>query len=172
MVIAEGHLITLIRTTGLVQSYHWLLIGWNWCETIGMISRTAKFFLQLTEASALYLQVASVQSSSVTQSCPVLCDPMDCSTPGFPVHHQLPEFVQTHVHWVSEAIHPSQVLTNHLTQFLYGEGALLAGGLLCCLCASAYCLCRVLLVVSNLKGHGFHNNPMISPEQHDQDHRI
>ena len=36
--------------------------------------------------------------SSVTQACPTLCDPMDCSTPGFPVHHQLPELTQTHVH--------------------------------------------------------------------------
>ena len=164
MVIAEGHLITLIRTTGLVQSYHWLLTGWNWCKTIGIISRTAKFF---SEANAFYPQVASVQFSSVTQSCPILCDPVDCSTPGFPVHHQLPELAQTHVQWVNEAIQPSQVLTNHLTQFLHGEGALLAGGLLCCLCAFAYYLCHVLLVVSNLKGHGFHNNPMIFPEQHD-----
>ena len=40
----------------------------------------------------------SVQFSSVTQSCPTLCDPMDCSTPGFPVHHQLSAFTQTHVH--------------------------------------------------------------------------
>ena len=40
----------------------------------------------------------SVQFSSVTQSCPTLCNPMDCSTPGLPVHHQLPEFTQTHVH--------------------------------------------------------------------------
>ena len=38
--------------------------------------------------------------SSVAQSCPTLCNPMDCSTPGIPVHHQLPEFTQTHVHWV------------------------------------------------------------------------
>ena len=45
--------------------------------------------------------------SSVTQSCPTLCDPMDCGTPGFPVHHQLLELVQTHVHRVSEAIQPS-----------------------------------------------------------------
>ena len=41
---------------------------------------------------------APVQFSSVTQSCPTLCDPMDCSTPGFPIHHQLLELVQTHVH--------------------------------------------------------------------------
>ena len=44
-----------------------------------------------------YMQ-SSVQFSSVTQLCPTLCDPMDCSTPGLPVHHQLPEFTQTHVH--------------------------------------------------------------------------
>ena len=42
--------------------------------------------------------VDSTDFSSVTQSCPTLCDPMDCSTPGLPVHHQLPEFTQTHVH--------------------------------------------------------------------------
>ena len=48
--------------------------------------------------------------SLVTQSCPTLCDPMDCSTPSLPVHHQLPEFTQTHVHWVSDAIQPSYPL--------------------------------------------------------------
>ena len=42
--------------------------------------------------------------SSVAQLCPTLCNPIDHSTPGFPVHHQLPEFTQTHVHWVSDAI--------------------------------------------------------------------
>ena len=46
----------------------------------------------------------------VTQSCSVLCDPMDCSTPVFPVLHYLLEFAQTHVHWVSDAIHPSHPL--------------------------------------------------------------
>ena len=45
--------------------------------------------------------------SSVAQSCPALCDPMNCSTPGLPVHHQLPEFTQTQVHWVGNAIQPS-----------------------------------------------------------------
>ena len=45
-----------------------------------------------------------VQFSSVTQSCLTLCDPMDCRTPGFPVHRQLPELAQTHVHWVGVAI--------------------------------------------------------------------
>ena len=48
--------------------------------------------------------------SSVTQSCPTLCGPMNRSTPGLPVHHQLPEFTQTHVHRVSDAIQPSHPL--------------------------------------------------------------
>ena len=49
----------------------------------------------------------SVQFSSVTQSCPTIWDPVNRSTPGLPVHHQLPEFTQTHVHWVGDAIQPS-----------------------------------------------------------------
>ena len=48
---------------------------------------------------------------SVTESCPTLGDPMDCSTPGFPVIHYLPEFAQTHVHWVDETIQPSHPLS-------------------------------------------------------------
>ena len=48
---------------------------------------------------------------SVAKSCLSLCDPMDCSTPGFPVHHQLPEVARTHVHWVSDAIQPSHPLS-------------------------------------------------------------
>ena len=57
----------------------------------------------------LYCMV-NVQFTSVTQSCPTLCDPIDCSMPGLPVHHQLPEFTQTHVHWVGDAIQPSHPL--------------------------------------------------------------
>ena len=54
----------------------------------------------------------SVQFSSVAQSCPTLCDPMNCSTPGLPIHHQIPEFTQTHVHRVSDAIQPSHPLSS------------------------------------------------------------
>ena len=54
------------------------------------------------------------QFSSVAQLCPTLCDPMDCSTPGLPVHHQLPEFTQPHVHWVSDAIQPPHPLLSPL----------------------------------------------------------
>ena len=51
-----------------------------------------------------------LQFSSVAQLCPTLCDPMDCRMPGFPLHYQLPELVQTHVHWVGDAIQPSHPL--------------------------------------------------------------
>ena len=50
--------------------------------------------------------------SAVAQSCPNLCDLIDCSTPGLPVHHQLPEFTQTHVHWVGDAIPSSHPLSS------------------------------------------------------------
>ena len=52
------------------------------------------------------------QFSSVTQSCPTLCDPMNRSMPGLPVHHQLPESTQTQVHWVGDAIKPSHPLSS------------------------------------------------------------
>ena len=58
--------------------------------------------------------ISSVQFSSVAQSCPTLCDPMNHSTPGLPVHHQLPEFTQTHIHRVSDAIQPSHPLLSLL----------------------------------------------------------
>ena len=57
--------------------------------------------------------IRSVQFSSVAQSCPSLCNPMDCSTPGFPVHVQLPELAQTHVHQVGDAIQSSHPLPSH-----------------------------------------------------------
>ena len=61
----------------------------------------------------IYLNMGPSESlSSVVQSCLTLCDPVDCSTPGFPVHHQLPELAQTHVHWVSDTIQPSHPLSS------------------------------------------------------------
>ena len=58
------------------------------------------------------LTLCYIQFSSVAQSCLTLCDPMNHSTPGLPVHHQLPEFTQTHVHGVSDAIQPSHPLSS------------------------------------------------------------
>ena len=58
------------------------------------------------------LVIVSGTISSVSQLCATLCDPVDCSTPGLPVHHQLPEFAQTHVHWVGDGIQPSHPLSS------------------------------------------------------------
>ena len=60
----------------------------------------------------LIILLASVEFISVAQSCPTLCDPMNHSMPGLPVHHQLPEFTQTHVHRDSDAIQPSHLLSS------------------------------------------------------------
>ena len=79
-----------------------------------------------------WLWLRSVQFSSVAQSCLTFCDPMDCSTPGLPVHHQLLKFTQTHVHWVGDVIQPSHPLSSPSTpafnhshdQGLFKESAL------------------------------------------------
>ena len=63
-----------------------------------------------TEPKPFWIGFQSV--SSVTESCPTLCGPMDCSTPGLPVHHQLSELAQTHVHRVGDAIQPSHPLSS------------------------------------------------------------
>ena len=74
-----------------------------------MLKHFKKSFLNfLFQHSIFSLLFSSVQFSSVAQSCP--SNPMDCSTPGLPVHHQLPELTQTHVHWVGDAIQPSHPL--------------------------------------------------------------
>ena len=72
-----------------------------------------KFALKIGSFFFLFCKViSSVQFSSVVQSCPTLLDPMNCSMPGLPVHHQLPEFTQTHAHRVSVAIQPSHPLSS------------------------------------------------------------
>ena len=60
------------------------------------------------------IRLKSLQAAldQITQSCPTLCDPMNRSTPGLPVHHQLQEFTETHIHQVSDAIQPSQLLSS------------------------------------------------------------
>ena len=60
----------------------------------------------------LLTPLSNIQFSSVAQSCPTVCNPMNRSTPGLPVHHQLPEFTQTHVHWLGDAIQPSHPLSS------------------------------------------------------------
>ena len=68
--------------------------------------------LKLWSVDCQIKHTCSVQFSSVAQSCPALCDPVNCSTPGLWVHHQLPEFTQTHVYQVSDAIQPSHPLSS------------------------------------------------------------
>ena len=72
------------------------------------ITRARAFFAYLR----LCCTYALVQFSSVTQLCPTICDPMNGITPGLPVHHQLLEFTQTHVHWVGDAIQPFHPLSS------------------------------------------------------------
>ena len=74
-----------------------------WYPTVSLKSsspKTASFTLSL-------IGFVLILFSLVTQSCLTICDPIHCSTSGLPVHHQLPEFTQTHAHWVSDAIQPS-----------------------------------------------------------------
>ena len=82
-----------------------------------IIFQCVKSYLSRINYSKLKEIKESVQFSSVTQLCPTLCNPMDCSTLGFPVHHQLPELTQTHVHRVSDIVQPSHPLLSlsHLT---------------------------------------------------------
>ena len=84
-------------------------------DTSGVLKFPTTLVLQLTSPFLSVnichiLRCSYVQFSSVAQSCLTLCDPMNCSTPGLPVHHQLPEFTQTHIRRVSDAIQPSHPL--------------------------------------------------------------
>ena len=76
------------------------------------IMKILHMFLCLWGGRGIKTLFPSSVSSSVAQSCPTLCDPMNHSTPGLPVHHQLPEFTQTHVHRVCDAIQPFHPLSS------------------------------------------------------------
>ena len=83
----------------------------DWLDLLA-VQGTPRSLLQhrSSKASIIWFVSGSVQFNSVAQSCLTLCNPMDCSMPGFPVHHQLSELAQTHVHRVSDAIQPSHPL--------------------------------------------------------------
>ena len=83
------------------------------CPTINFLFISSIFpFIQKLRKEIVVCGYDSVQFTSVAQSCPTLRDTMICSTPGLPVHHRLPEFTQTHVHRVSDAIQPSHPLSS------------------------------------------------------------
>ena len=79
--------------------YHYFLLKDNCLQNFVVFSQTSTW-------------ISQVQFGSVSQSCPTLCDPMNRSMPGLPVHHQLPEFTQTHAHQVDDAIQPSHPLSS------------------------------------------------------------
>ena len=83
-------------------------------ESFQVVLTLLKREIVLSGTSVLLTPFSSFrgQFSSVAQSCPTLCDPTHCSTPGLPVHYQLPEFTQIHVHWVGNAIQPSHPLSS------------------------------------------------------------
>ena len=100
-----------------------IFMSWSWHCPGNMASILCPLFLNmLNEAIGLHLHFSRCsknclcnssvtgQFSSVAQSCLTLCHPMNCNTPGLPVHHQLPEFTRTRVHWVGDAIQPSHPL--------------------------------------------------------------
>ena len=82
-------------------------------STVGLIFAITGLILEANHTGLLICHYKiSIQFSSVAQSCPTLCNPMTPSTPGLPVHHQLPEFTQTHVHWVGDTIQASHPLSS------------------------------------------------------------
>ena len=88
---------------------------WNlrtWDENSQIFTFLPKCPYPLPQNLTPFCSYSSVQFSSVTQSCLTLCDPMNSSSPGLPVHHQLPRFTQTHIHCVSDAIQPSHPLSS------------------------------------------------------------
>ena len=103
-------------------NFIFILLGYIWYTTV-LVSDVqqsdsvipvfnSSLLLMLCRTGCICYNWSINQFSSVTQSCPTLCDPMNLSTPGLPVHHQLPEFTQTHVHRVSDAIQPSHPLSS------------------------------------------------------------
>ena len=96
-----------------VQFYQFCVFG----ISIFFENPIANLMLMVVQVELLHelkgcLSRSDYQFSSAAQSCPTLCDPMNCSMPGLPVHYQIPEFTQTHVHWVSDAIQPSHPLSS------------------------------------------------------------
>ena len=90
----------------------WSLVPLSFLKSLNIWKFTVHIPLKpgLENFEHYFISVCSVQFSSVTQSCSTLGNPMSLSTPGLPVHYQLPESTQTHVHWVGDAIQPSHPL--------------------------------------------------------------
>ena len=116
--LQEGSLVSLLKSINHIELgppplfnlyYYWVIIIFSLSIIINI---TLILKSLVSNTPKLEFQFSSVQYSSVAQSCPTLCEPMNCSTPGLPLHHQLPEFTQTHVHQLSDAIQPSHPLSS------------------------------------------------------------
>ena len=114
----SGALVAIMRMLGLARTFHETTYTCPHLNILRVLTfprwflAPKKLLHEKWVESSLYniaLEI-KVQFSSVPQSCPTLCDPMNRSMPGLPVHHQLPEFTQTHVHRVSDVIQPSHPL--------------------------------------------------------------
>ena len=106
--------------------YVWDFIDWHlcillfaficwmdeWTSQVLLLLNSRPVYMFLWFQTTWKCLISSLQFNSVTQSCPTLCDPMNRSTPGLSVHHHLPEFTQTHVHQVHDAIQPSHPLSS------------------------------------------------------------
>ena len=109
----DFHCLTSAMTSSQKVWNRFSIIHQLWCSPSNPPPTTNWRNLCLFQSSKIcYLKKkeTSAQFSSVAQSCLTLCNPIDCSMPGFPIHHQLPEIAQTHVHWVGDAIQPSHPL--------------------------------------------------------------
>ena len=97
-----------------VASIQYLPVNQNFGNSYCAFGLLTVLFSDVTRwlSAGSLLVLISIQIRSVAQSCPTLCDPMNPSTPDLPVHHQLPEFTETHVHLVSDAIQPSHPLSS------------------------------------------------------------
>ena len=95
------------------DKFYWFY--WCFCGGVDPWSSQPSIFADFITKPHIYnfiLLIGLFSSVKFSLSRVRLCDPMDCRTPGLPVHHQLPEFTQTHVHWVSDAIQPSHSLSS------------------------------------------------------------
>ena len=95
-----------------IYTCHWRFTKVFSIKNVNLKSAYSTFNFQRYAINFVDYQSCPPFSSAQSQLCLTLCDPMECSTPGCPVHHRLPEFIQTHVHWVGNAIQPSHPLSS------------------------------------------------------------
>ena len=111
--------ITDLMEMSLIKLWELLMDREAWHATAHGVSKSKTWLINWTHwqkqptVKLIFIKrLIKLQFSSVPQLCPTLCDPMNCSTPGLPIHHQLPEFTQTHVHWAGDTIQPSNPLSS------------------------------------------------------------